>query len=287
MASIHPTAIIDPSAKLAGDVEVGPFTIIEADVEVGPGCRIGSHVTLGRNLRLGAHVIIHPYASVGTRSQDLKHRGERSRVVVEDGVIIREYASINRGTREGGETRVGRGAVIMAYAHVAHECVIGEGAILVNAATLGGEVEVGPHAMVGGLVGVHQFCHIGAYSIIGACSKVAQDIGPFLLCDGHPARPFGPNVVGLRRSGHTPEQIDRIRAIYRDLFSGTTSLDEQLDRLGAGSPDDPLAATIERFCRRATRGLARPRWRWPQQDAETEDPDAIAGLNSPEILKTH
>ena len=150
MTTIHPTAIIDPSAELAGDVEIGPYTIVEPDVRVGAGSRIGAHVTLAEHLRLGKRARVHNYACLGTMSQDLKHKGELSRAEIGDDVIVREFVTVNRGTREGSVTRVGDRAVMLAYSHVAHECTVEEGAILVNSATLGGEVRVGRHAIVGG-----------------------------------------------------------------------------------------------------------------------------------------
>lgn len=259
MALIHPTAIIHSSAQLDEDVEIGPYTIVEADVRVGPGCRIGAHATLGEHLRLGRRVRVFNYACLGTPSQDLKHHGQFSTTEVGDDVVVREFTTVNRGTREGSVTRIGDRAVLMAYSHVAHECVIEEGAILVNAATLGGEVWVGKQAMVGGLVGVHQFCHIGAHSIIGAGSKLTQDLPPYLLADGHPARPFGPNLVGLRRSGYGEEQIQEIRRIYRELFDRNRRLSENIAAIEGLFGESNYAAGILAFCRASMRGISRPR----------------------------
>ena len=261
MPDIHPTAIIDPSARLAGDVTVGPYTVIEADVEVGPACRIGAHVTLGERLRLGRAVQVYNYACLGTASQDLKHRGQISYAEIGDECIIREFVTVNRSTREGGVTRVGPRVLLMAYCHVAHECTVDEGAILVNAATMGGEVHIGRYAYIGGLVGIHQFCHIGEYVMVGANSKVSQDIPPYLLADGHPARPFGPNIVGLRRNRFSETQIHQIHRIYRELFNRGRTLEENYRALEARFPDCPLAATILQFCRNSSRGFARPRLR--------------------------
>jgi UDP-N-acetylglucosamine acyltransferase len=259
MIGIHPTAIVDPSARIGEDVEIGPYTIVEADAQVGQGCRIGAHVTLGRNLRLGRRVRVFNYACLGTMSQDLKHMGEVSFAEIGNDVIVREFVTVNRGTCEGGVTRISDRAVLMAYSHVAHECVVEEEAILVNAANLGGQVHIGRRAMIGGLTGVHQSCRVGAFTIVGAKSKLTQDVPPYLVADGHPARPFGPNVVGLRRAGFTDLQIQEIRGIYRRLFDRSYSLKANFTRIQNEFPDSELASLILEFCQDSVRGIARPR----------------------------
>lgn len=263
MTMIHPTAIVHPSAELAEDVEIGPYTIVEADVRIGPGCRIGAHVTLGERLRLGARVRVFNYACLGTMSQDLKHKGEISFTEIGDEAIVREFVTVNRGTREGGVTRIGPRVALMNYCHVAHECEVEEGAILINAATLGGEVRVGRRAIVGGLAGVHQFCRVGAYAIIGANSKVTQDIAPYLVADGHPARPFGPNVIGLRRNGFSDTQIQDIRRVYRELFQRARSWNENQEAVRSGCAGSEFATIILEFCQATSRKIARPRLRRP------------------------
>ena len=272
MTTIHPTAIVHPSARIAEDVEIGPYTIVEADVEIGAGCRIGAHATLGERLRLGQRVRVHNYACLGTQSQDLKHQGEISHAEIGDDTIVREFATVNRATRAGGVTRVGRGVVLMAYSHVAHECTVDDGAILVNAATLGGEVHVGRCANIGGLVGVHQFCRIGAYAIVGSNSKVNQDIGPYLMADGHPARPWGPNVVGLRRAGFAEERIFEVRRIYRVLFDRSRSWEKNLELIKEGFGGSELAQQVIEFSRSSARGLVRPR---PRSTPRTVEPDLV------------
>jgi UDP-N-acetylglucosamine acyltransferase len=259
MPDIHPSAIIDRSARIAEDAAIGPFAIIGADAVIGAGCMIAPHATIGPRTVLGIGVRVHHYASIGTVSQDLKHSGETSSVIVGDGAIIREYASVNRGTREGGVTRIGRNAVLMAYSHTAHECVVGEEAILVNGATLGGECVIGRRAIVGGLVGVHQFCHIGTLAIVGACSKVTQDIPPFVMADGHPARPYGPNRIGLERAGFDGDSLELVRRIYRELMGRNRSLEDGIAAVERACPGEALAAEVLDFCRRSKRGIARPR----------------------------
>lgn len=258
MTQIHPTAIVHPSAQLAEDAVIGPYTTIEEDVRVGPGCRIGNYVTLGQRLVLGRDVRVFNYACLGTESQDKKHRGQRSHAEIGDGTVIREFVTVNRATREGGVTRVGAHCLLMAYAHVAHECDIGDEVVLVNGATIGGEVRIEPGAIISGLAAVHQFCRVGRYAIVGAGSKVTLDIPPYLLADGHPARTYGPNVVGLRRHGFSDEQIQNIRRIYRDLFRPDMMFAENLEHVASKYAGHEEAARIVEFCRDGGRGLARP-----------------------------
>ncbi len=272
MVQAHPTALIDPAAELAADVTVGPYSIIERGVKIGAGTRIGAFVTLGAELEVGRNVQVFNYACLGTASQDLKHRGEHSCVKIGDGAIIREFVTVNCGTREGSVTLIGAGAALLAYAHVAHECVIGEKAVLVNAATLGGEVHIGRGAIIGGLVGVHQFCRIGEYAIVGANSKVTQDIAPYLIADGHPARPFRHNKIGLRRNGFAEAEIAEIRRIYRLLLNRARTFSENLRRVEMEFPDSHRAAAILDFVRGGTRGLARPRPRRSMSGEISEEP---------------
>jgi len=261
MPRIHPSAIVHPSAQIGEGVRIGPYTIVEAGVRIGEGSEIGAHVTLGERLILGREVKVFNYACLGTASQDKKHRGEPSRAEIGDRTTIREFVTVNRATRAGGETRVGADALLMAYAHVAHECVVGDGAVLVNGATLGGEVVVEPGAIVSGLACVHQFCRIGRGALVGAGSKVTLDIPPYVLADGHPARPHGPNVVGLRRRGVEAAAILEIRRVYRQLFDRGRRLADNLDLIEDEFADSVWARQIVEFCRGSRRGVARPRLR--------------------------
>lgn len=258
MTQIHPTAIVHPSAQLAGDTVVGPYTTIEEEVRVGPGCRIGNYVTLGRRLALGRNVRVFNYACLGTESQDKKHHGQPSHAEIGDGSVIREFVTVNRATREGGVTRVGANCLLMAYSHVAHECEVGDEVVLVNGATIGGEVRIETGAIVSGLACVHQFCRVGRFAIVGAGSKVTLDIPPYLLADGHPARTYGPNVVGLRRHGFSDDQIQTIRRIYRDLFRTDAMFAANLEHVAGKYQDCEEAKRIVEFCREEGRGIARP-----------------------------
>jgi UDP-N-acetylglucosamine acyltransferase len=273
MTSIHPTALVDPSAELADDVVVGPYTTIEAGVRVGAGSRIGGYATLGCGLTLGREVQVFNYACLGTASQDRKHTGEPSRAEIGDRTVVREFVTVNRATRPDGVTRIGSDCLLMAYAHVAHECVIGDGVVLVNAVTVGGEVTIEDEVNLGGHACIHQYCRVGRNSIVGANSKVTQDIPPYLLADGHPARPYGPNVVGLRRKGFTEGEILEIRRIYRELFARGRRLSEALAIIERDFEGE-RARRIADFCRSSERGIARPRGR--SADESDEEIQTIA-----------
>lgn len=275
MSNIHPTAIVDSSAEIADDVTIGPYSTVEAEVRVDAGCRIGAYVTLGERLVLGRRVRVFNYACLGTASQDRKHQGERSHAEIGEDSIVREFVTVNRATKEGGVTRVGRRVLLMAYSHVAHECSVGDGAVLVNAVTLGGEVTVGAGATISGMACVHQFCRVGAHAFIGANSKVTLDIAPFIIADGHPARPYGPNVVGLRREGFTDPEIREIHRIYRTLFDRGTKFRDNLDTVLAQFGQSKFAEAIVQFCRASRRGIARPRPRPALNEGGSESRDEI------------
>lgn len=281
MTQIHPTAIVHPSAEIAHDASIGPYSTVEADVRIGPGCRIGNYVTLGRRTVLHAGVRVFNYACLGTESQDKKHCGQISHVEIGERTVVREFVTVNRATREGGVTRVGSECLLMAYSHVAHECRVGDQVILVNGATIGGEVVIEDRAIISGLACVHQFCRIGRYAMVGAGSKVTLDIPPYLLADGHPARTYGPNVVGLRRAGFSDERIQQIRRIYRELFSGERVFADILDEIDLHYGESEEGRMIVEFCRQGERGIARPHIRPGRFGADlTLEPEydrAIAG----------
>src|SRR3954469_2858890 len=205
---IHTTAIVDPAARLAADVEVGPYTIIGPHVEIGAGSRIGPHTVITGHTRIGAKNTISQFVSVGDAPQDKKYGGEPTRLEIGEGNTIRECCTINRGTIQGGGvTRVGNDNWIMAYVHIAHDCRIGNRAIFANSTQLAGHVLVDDDAVLGGFTGVHQFCRVGAHSITGVSTVVLQDIPPYVTASGSPARPFGINSEGLRRRGFSSETI--------------------------------------------------------------------------------
>lgn len=218
--SIHPTALIDPTARLGDKVEVGPYAVIEADTELGDGCRIAAHAVIKRYTRMGRDNRVAEFAVIGGEPQDFKFRDCLSYVVIGDGNRIGEGVTVHRSNHEGGATRLGNDNFLMAMSHVAHDCVIGNRAILANAALLGGHVEVGDRAFISGAATVHQFCRIGRMALVAASARVNQDCLPFIISDGNPARARALNVVGLRRGGLPPEEIAALRRALHVLRSG-------------------------------------------------------------------
>lgn len=224
--TIHPSAVVDPAARIGTGVSIGPFCVVEADVEIGDGSTLLSHVVLANGSRIGKDVRLHPGVVVGTAPQDLKYNGEPTLAIVGDRTVLRECVTVNRGTTHSGKAEVGSDCLLMAYVHVAHDCVVGNHVIIANSVQLGGHVEVGDWAILGGLTGVHQFCRIGAHSMVGACSRVVKDVPPFTLCGKEPLTVEGINAVGLRRRGFTRETIDAIDAFYHTLLrSGLNTSD--------------------------------------------------------------
>lgn len=234
--TIHPTAIIHPGAHLADDVTVGPYSLIGPKVTVGKGCVIASHCILEGNTRIGENNRFYTGAVIGTIPQDLKYRGQETFLEIGNNNNFREYVTVNCGTVEGGgKTQIGNHAHIMAYSHIAHDCVVRDGVIIANAGTLGGHVELGEQAIVGGLVGIHQFVRIGRLSIIGACSKATQDVIPFSAVFGCPVRVYGLNQVGLKRAGISEEIQRHLKQALHLLF-------------GAGLPQKEALEEIRRTC---------------------------------------
>lgn len=238
---IHPQAIVDPSARLADDVEVGPWTIIGADVEIGAGTVIGPHVVINGPTRIGRNNRIFQFASVGEECQDKKYKGEPTRLEIGDNNIIREGCTLHRGTiQDQGLTRLGSHNLLMAYTHVAHDCVVGDHVILANNAALAGHVHVGDHTILGGFTAVHQFCRIGAHVMCGAGSVVLKDIPAFVMANGNSAKPHGINAEGLRRRGFDAEQIRAIRQGYKILYRQNLVLADALQSLHALAVQVPV-----------------------------------------------
>ncbi|WP_127348200.1 acyl-ACP--UDP-N-acetylglucosamine O-acyltransferase [Pseudidiomarina mangrovi] len=216
---IHSTAIIDPSAQIGRDVEIGAYSIIGADVVIGDQCVIGPHVVLRGPTALGRNNRIFQFSSVGEDCQDKKFKGEPTQLIIGDNNIIREFVTIHRGTvQDQGITRIGSDNLLMAYVHVAHDCVVGDHVILANNTTLAGHVHVGDWAILGGFTGVHQFCHIGAHAFTAVNSVVVQDIPPYIMAQGHNAVPRTINSEGLKRRGFSAEQITTIKRAFKILY---------------------------------------------------------------------
>ncbi|MCE3026827.1 MULTISPECIES: acyl-ACP--UDP-N-acetylglucosamine O-acyltransferase [unclassified Salinicola] len=224
---IHPTAIVDPAARLAADVEVGPYSVIGPDVEIDAGCVIGPHVVIKGPTRLGQRNRIFQFASVGEECQDKKYAGEPTRLEVGDDNVIRESVTIHRGTvQDRGVTTIGSRNLFMAYSHVGHDCLIGDDCILANQATLAGHVTLGNFSILGGLSAIHQFCHMGEHAMVGGCSAITKDIPAFIMVSGNPAAPHGLNSIGLKRRGFSAEAIKALGEGYRLVYRKGLTLEQ-------------------------------------------------------------
>jgi UDP-N-acetylglucosamine acyltransferase len=224
---IHPTAIVHEDAKLAPDVEVGPFSIIGAHVEIGAGTSIGAHTVIAGHTRIGANNRIFHHVVLGEIPQDKKYAGEATTLEIGSANTIREFCTFHIGTmQDAGLTRLGDDNWIMAYVHLAHDCIVGSHTILANCAQLAGHVHVGDYAIIGGMTGVHQFCRIGAHAMTGASTVVLADVPPYVTAMGNTAEPRGINSEGLRRRGFSAEVINNIRRAYKTLYKSGLALDE-------------------------------------------------------------
>jgi len=256
--SIDPRAAISPAAQIAPGVEIGPFAVIGPDVVIGAGCRIGPHAVVQGPTVIGDGNQIFQFASIGDAPQDMKYRGEPTRLVIGARNVFREYVTVNRGTVTGaGETRIGNDNLILAYSHVAHDCVLGDHIIMSNAVNLAGHVEVGDWAIFSGYAGAHQFCRIGAHAFIANNTAVLQDIPPYVLAAGQPAEPRAVNIEGLKRRGFTEEQVRAIRNGFRALYRSDLRLEEATAQLQKMAAEHPVLDIFASFPAGSRRGLAR------------------------------
>lgn len=254
---IHPTAIIDPSARLGENVCVGPYSIIGPECAIGDGCRIGSSVAIHRWTELGNNVQVWHGASLGGDPQDLKYRGARTKVVIGEGTVIREFVTINLSTEEGHVTRVGRNCFLMAYSHVAHECQVGDGVIMANSANLAGHVTVEDFAIIGGLTPVHQFCRIGCYAMVGGASAVQKDILPYSKSFGVPAKVYGTNSIGLQRRGFPEKTRSLLHQAFRIIFYSNLNTTQAVARIRSELEPVPEIAHLLEFIESSKRGIAK------------------------------
>ena len=232
-ARVHPTAIVHPRAELGKGVEVGPYAIIGEDVRIGDGTVIGPYVVIEGPTTIGRNNRIHAGAYLGGPPQDLKFKGERSYLVIGDDNVIREYVTIHRASGEGEETRVGSGCMLMAFAHIGHNCKVGDRVVMANWVGVSGHAVIEDDVVIGGMVGIHQFVRIGRMAMIGGMSKVVQDVPPFMLADGRPAKVYGLNVVGLVRHGVSPEVREALRKCYKLVYRSNLTLQEAIERIEA------------------------------------------------------
>jgi UDP-N-acetylglucosamine acyltransferase len=254
---IHPSAVIDPKAEVGEGCQIGPYCVLGANVVLGPGCRLHSHVVIDGHTTLGRGNEIFPFASIGLKTQDLKWKGGVTRTEIGDHNTFREYVTIHSATGDGETTVVGSNNHLLAYCHVAHNVRIGDHIIMSNVATLAGHVTVEDHAVVGGLAAVHQFCRIGRMAIIGGCSKVVQDVPPFMLADGNPAETRTVNKVGLERNGVSEEAQSALRHAYKILFREGLTVSNALDRIVLELPKLPEVEHLVRFVRASERGISK------------------------------
>jgi UDP-N-acetylglucosamine acyltransferase len=256
--SIHPTAIISPEARLSDGVEVGPYSIIGPDVTIGKNTVIGPHVVIESHTDIGERCHIFQFASIGAIPQDLKYRGEETRVVIGNDNTIREFVTINRATSADiGVTVIGDHNLLMAYCHVAHNCKLGNYIIMANAANLAGHIHVEDHAIIGGLTGIHQFTRIGAHCIIGGASAVTKDIPPFVMASGNFAKLYGLNMIGLKRRGFKEETIRALKEAYRIVFRSSLLLKTAIENVRNQVEDIPEVRQFLEFIEKSERGICR------------------------------
>ena len=255
---IHPTALVDAGAKLADDVDVGPYSIIGGDVSVGAGTRIGPHVVITGRTTLGARNRVFQCASIGDIPQDRKYGGEATTTTLGDDNVVREFVTIHAGTaQDRGATTIGNGNWFLAYTHVAHDCVVGDSTTFSNNAQIAGHVTIGDWVVLGAYAGVHQFCRIGAHAMLAAGAIVLQDVPPYVTAAGYPAKPAGTNSEGLRRRGFTADDIATIKRAYKTLYRNGLSLEAARDALELASRDAPLLAPLVEFISGSARGIVR------------------------------
>lgn len=256
---IHPSAIIHETAKVDSSVNIGPWTYIGAEVEIGAGTIIGPHVCIEGPTTLGQNNHIHPYASIGGDPQDKKYEGGKTRLEIGDGNSIREFVTINRGTEQGGNvTRLGSHNLLMAYVHVAHDCIVGDHVIFANNASLAGHVIVHDHAILSGFSAIHQFVVIGEHSFVAHAGMVGQDVLPYVLVSGDPAEPYGINSLGIKRRGFTEEQIAAIKSAYKIIFRQGLKTAEAIEKLKEMVTAHPeIVPMLQALENPSARGIAR------------------------------
>jgi UDP-N-acetylglucosamine acyltransferase len=256
-AQIHPTAIVDGEAKIGPGTVVGAYCIVGPGVVLGPDCWLQHHVTVIGPTTVGARNKFYAYCSIGQQTQDLKYQGEPTYLEIGDENTFREFVTVNRSTTAEGKTRIGHQGNFLAYSHVGHDCSVGDSVVFSNNGTLAGHVQVGDHAVMGGLTAVHQFCRLGRYAITGGCSKIVQDVPPFMIADGNPAKVRGINVIGLERSGFKPETIKMIKEAFRLIYRSKYNTRQAVEAIQQELPGSAEIAQIVEFIQASERGIIR------------------------------
>src|ERR1700730_13892228 len=254
---IHPTAVIDPGVEIDSEVMIGPYCVVGAGVQVGTGCWLQNHVTICGPAKIGPGNKFHAFCSIGQQTQDLKYAGEPTYLEIGEGNCFREFVTVNRATAIGSVTRVGHRGNFLAYSHIAHDCVVEDDVIFSNNGTLAGHVLVQAHAVIGGLTAIHQYCRIGRHAITGGCSKIVQDVPPFLIADAIPAEVRGVNVVGLERRGVPAETIRVLKESYRILYRAKLNTKQAMEELQKSFGDVAEARELIEFIGKSERGIIR------------------------------
>jgi len=255
---IHPTAIVHPKAELDEGVEIGPYSIIAENVKIGKDTNVSSHVTIEKFTQIGERCHIYQFVSIGTPPQDLKFKGEKSDLIIGDDNTIREFVTINRAASHGGGVpTLGNNNFLMAYCHIAHDCKIGSNIIMANAATLAGHIEIEDFAIIGGLVAIHQFVRVGAYSIIGGASAVSKNVPPYVMAVGNRARLFGLNITGLKRNNFPEATINNLKKAYKIIFRSGMTLNNALEKVKLELPDSEEVNSLVGFIQKSERGICR------------------------------
>ena len=254
---IHPTAIVDLDAQIGAGCQIGPYCVIGPDVTLGEHCWLQHHVTLCGPMRAGARNKFYAYCSIGQQTQDLKYKGEPTYLEIGDENTFREFVTVNRSTTSEGKTHIGHRGNFLAYSHIGHDCTVGDEVVFSNNGTLAGHVEVGDNAVMGGLTAVHQFCRIGRFAITGGCSKIVQDVPPFMIADGNPAEIRGVNSVGLERKGYPTEKVKPIKEAFRLLFRSKFNTGQAIEAIRKELPPSEEINQIVEFIEKTERGIIR------------------------------
>jgi UDP-N-acetylglucosamine acyltransferase len=254
---IHPTAIVDPGAQLGDGTIIGPYCVIGENVVLSTNCWLQHHVTLAGPMRAGARNKFYAYCSIGQQTQDLKYQGEPTYLEIGDENTFREFVTVNRSTSADGKTRVGSRGNFLAYSHVGHDCVVGDDVVFSNNGTLAGHVKVGDNAVMGGLTAVHQFCRIGRFAITGGCSKIAQDVPPFMIADGNPAEIRGINLIGLERKQFPAESVKLIKEAFRLIYRAKLNTRQAIEAIRKELPATAELNELIVFIEESDRGIIR------------------------------
>ena len=255
MKNIHSTALVSPEAKLGENLSVGPYAIIERDVEIGSDCVIGAHAVIYNGARIGNRVKISQGASVSNLPQDLKFSGEPTLFIIGDDTVVREFATLHRGTKDTGKSQIGKNCLLMAYSHIPHDCVVGDNCIIANAVQIGGHSHIDDWVIIGGLAGLHQFSRVGEHSMIAGAAKITQDVPPYILAVNDPAEFGGLNVVGLRRRGFKAQDIQTLKEAYKCLYDKSFNVSQAVELIESKYGDNIYVQKVLTFLSGTKRGI--------------------------------